>query len=89
MSRQVQFVGGPHDGLTLSSGLGAAFLFTDGKRCFRAPAAGRSLYRVMHARSGPLMYVFVGYEYGLCKCGVFRRRDRGDCEMCGAAEFVG
>lgn len=87
MSKEVEFVGGPHDGLRLRSGLGSVFLYTDGRRCFRAPARGRALYRAAPRFS--MRFVFVGFEFGLCKCGVFRRRHRGDCQVCGAAGFVG
>lgn len=42
----MRIYGGPHDGAELNTRLPNTFLFTDGKRCYRAPGRGRSLYRV-------------------------------------------
>lgn len=85
---EILFLGGPHDGLTLSSGLGTAFLWTDGKRCFRAPARNRTMYRRMGADGKAYMahryrYYCVEHTHVLCDCGVFRPKG-GSCRMCGA-----
>lgn len=83
----VAFFGGPHDGLALSTGLGGTFLWTDGRRCFRAPARNRALYCVRKIeRAGDgwrRCAFFAGNTHGLCVCGVFRWRGR-PCQMCGS-----
>lgn len=77
---RVFFEGGPHDGLTLGTGLVAAFLYTDGKRCYRSPSTRRSLYRSPDGTS----YHFAGFAWEQCVCGVFRKKRRA-CGMCGSS----
>lgn len=87
---EILLVGGPHDGSLLSSKLGAPFLWTDGRRCFRAPAGGRALYKRMGADSvggaiHRLRYQFIGHRTTMCVCGVYRLRAQ-PCSICGSTE---
>lgn len=84
---EISLIDGPHDGLRLSTALGAAFLWTDGKRCFRAPGPDRALYEQQAMRRRDQgwrkIYRFVGLRIGLCPCGVFRQRGK-PCSLCGS-----
>lgn len=91
--------GGPHDGAELNSRLPGVFLFTDGRRCYRRPGKGRSLYLVKTTlrctRLGPpyrsafrkeRVLVYIENAYGMCaSCEVFHVRRHERCTLCGGA----
>jgi hypothetical protein len=82
---QILLAGGPHDGLILSTSLGATFLWHDGRRAHRGPGAGRSLYRLTVKKRGqPDRYEFIGHDVTLCECGAYRPKDAA-CPLCGAS----
>jgi len=77
--------GGPHDGAEINTRLPGNLLFCDGKRCYRAPGKGRSLYAV--ERMGDVYSLwYVHNAYSICSgCRVFHSRYDDYCSLCGGA----
>lgn len=81
---EIQLVGGPFDGLTRSSALAATFLWHDGRKAWRAPGRGRSLYKLTVKKRGqPDRYEYVENTTALCVCGAYRPKG-SPCPLCGA-----
>lgn len=81
----IAVLGGPHDGSEhVNRAPSFEFVWFDGKRCFRKPGKGRTLYRLMNQPKGGALLVYVQQVYILCECGVYHSRSAASCSMCGA-----
>lgn len=61
------------------------YIWTEGRRCYKAPAKGRSLYRRLEPRGKGVLYLFIGDRVGLCSnCGSYTNFEAGKrrCSLC-------
>lgn len=79
----VLFIGGPLDGATLPASRAEEFIWTDGKKCYRAPARGRLLYKNLWTRDDRAGYLYAGYRWVRCSCGSYHQQAE-TCSLCGA-----
>lgn len=76
--------GGRYDGATVSTQIRNEFIWTNGKRCYRQPGHGLTLYRRVKNMDGVDVLMYVEHTYVVCgSCGAICSKRSERC-MCGA-----